>query len=416
MPDVNPKRTVAELEALRALTADDGGARRVAWTETWLEARRWLTEKAVRLGLDTRLDPAGNLWCVLHGRSDRRLVLGGHMDSVPGGGWLDGCLDLLAGLEVIRRIADEHGGHPPVTVCLVDWADEEGARFGRSVFGSSAAAGSLVVDDERHRTDRDGIRFEDALRHCGVELDQAPEAERELANVAAYLELHIEQGPVLLDRGLPLGVVAGTFGVERHVLTFRGQAAHAGSTPMDRRRDALLAAARMSPELYVMTRRHGGVSTIGSCVTRPGIVTSVVEECDITLDQRHLDADGLAALLCHAREASGRFASEADVDVHWHPLLSIEPVAFHPELIALAEEAVEHVAGTSHRLPSGPLHDASEIARAGIPSVMLFVRSLHGISHSTLEDSRIEDIEKAVLALDLLARKTMAWIEETLPV
>lgn len=410
MPDVNPKRTVAELEELRALSSDEGGARRVAWSETWLEARRWLTEKAVSSGLDVRMDAAGNLWYTLQGRSDRSLVIGGHMDSVPGGGWLDGCLNLLAGLEVIRRMAEEHRGRLPVTVCLVDWADEEGARFGRSMFGSSAASGSLVADDERNRTDSEGTRFEDALRRCGVELDRAPEASRELTNVAAYLELHIEQGPVLLDLGLPLGVVMGTFGVERHVLSFRGQAAHAGATPMDRRRDAFMAAARMSPQLYAMTRRHGGVSTIGSCITRPGIVTSVVEECDITLDQRHLEADGLAALLREAREASRRFAADAGVEVRWRRLLSIEPVTFHPELIALADEAVLQATGRSHRLPSGPLHDASEIARVGIPAVMLFVQSLHGISHNKMEDSRIEDIEKGVIALDLLAGKTMQWI------
>jgi beta-ureidopropionase / N-carbamoyl-L-amino-acid hydrolase len=410
MPQVDPRRTIAELQELRALTADDDGAWRVAWTDTWLASRRWLREKLDALGLETHDDAAGNLWSTLAGESDRELLIGGHMDSVPGGGWLDGCLNTLAGLESMRRIAEQYDGRPPVTVRLVDWADEEGARFGRSLLGSSAAGGTLVPDEERDRTDKDGVRLEDALRRCGVELDRAPQATAELAHAAAYLELHIEQGPVLLDLDLPLGVVLGTFGVERHALAFRGQAAHSGSTPMDRRRDAFLAAARMSPEIYAITRRHGGVSTIGSCVTRPGIVTSVVAECDITLDQRHLEAEGLGALVREAREASERFAAEGDVEVAWRPLWRIEPFAFHPELIELADEAVRETVGVSHRLPSGPLHDAAEMARAGVPTVMLFVQSLHGISHNKIEDTRPQHIEASVVALDRLAERTMAWI------
>jgi beta-ureidopropionase / N-carbamoyl-L-amino-acid hydrolase len=407
---LDPHRTVSELQDLRRLTADEEGAWRVAWSDTWLEARRWYREKVDALGLETHTDAAGNVWSTLRGESERELVIGGHLDSVPGGGWLDGSLNLLAGLESVRRMQAQHGGRPPVTLRLVDWADEEGARFGRSLLGSSACGGTLDPDAERDRTDKDGIRLEDALRRCGVDLDRAGEAHGELDRAAAYLELHIEQGPVLLDKGLPLGVVLGTFGVERHRLSFRGQAAHSGSTPMDRRRDAFLAAGRMASEIYAITSRHGGVSTIGSCVTRPGIVTSVVAECDITLDQRHLEAAGLAALLREAREASERFAREGRVEVAWSHLWSIEPFAFDAELIEMADAAVLEAAGVSHRLPSGPLHDAAEMARAGIPTVMLFVQSLHGISHNKIEDTRIEHIEQSVVALDALAERATQWV------
>ncbi len=410
MTALDPARTVAELRDLRARTADDGGAWRVAWTDTWLEARAWLRAKLDALGLETHADAAGNVWSTLRGRRPQALVIGGHIDSVPGGGWLDGSLNLLAGLETIRRIHDAYDGEPPVTVRLVDWADEEGARFGRSLFGSSACSGSLVPDEERGRTDRDGVKVEDALRRCGVELDRMLESGSELQGAGAYLELHIEQGPVLEDLQLPLGVVLGTFGVERHGLHFRGQAAHSGSTPMDKRRDALLAAARMSPEIYRITERHGGVCTIGSCVTRPGIVTSVVEECDLTLDQRHLDAAALAAMLAEAHDAAMRFAREAGVGFEISHLWSIAPIPFHPELIALAEDAVRQTAGASHRLPSGPLHDAAEVARAGVPTAMLFVQSLRGISHNRIEDTRIEHIEQSVVALDRLAEKTIGWL------
>ena len=410
MSTLDPSRTVAELQDLRERTADENGAWRVAWSDTWLEARAWLRDKTDALGLETHMDAAGNVWHTLAGESERELLIGGHSDSVPGGGWLDGSLNLLAGLEAIRRIRHDYDGRPPVTVRLVDWADEEGARFGRSLFGSSACSGSLIPDEERGRTDRDGILVEDALARVGVDLDSMLDSGRELANAAAYLELHIEQGPVLLDLGLPLGAVQGTFGVERHAIHFRGQAAHSGSTPMDRRRDAFLAAARMSPEIYAITDRHGGVCTIGSVVTRPGIVTSVVEECDITLDQRRLDAAALAAMLAEAKEASERFAAEGNVEVSWSHLWSIAPIPFHPELIGLCEAAILETVGACHRLPSGPLHDAAEVARVGIPTVMMFAQSLHGISHNKIEDTRVEHIEQSVVALDRLAEKTMGWI------
>lgn len=410
MSPLNPKRTVQELKDLRALTGDENGAWRVAWTDTWLKAREFMREKTDALGLETHMDAAGNVWSTLPGESPVELLIGGHIDSVPGGGWLDGCLNVIAGLEVVRRIKEEYGGRPPVTVRLVDWADEEGARFGRSLLGSSAAGGTLVPDEERHRKDADGVLLVDALERCGVNLDTMNEAHAELRNAGAYLELHIEQGPVLLDLDLPLGVVLGTFGVERHGIHFRGQAAHSGSTPMNRRRDAFLAAGKMSQEIYDITDELGGVCTIGSCVTRPGIVTSVVAECDITLDQRHLDRAALTRMYERAVEASERFAAEGGVEVSWSRIWGIDPMPFHPELIELADEAVREASGTSHRLPSGPLHDAAEVARAGIPTIMLFVQSLHGISHNKIEDTKEEHIEQSVVALDKLASKTIAWL------
>jgi hydantoinase/carbamoylase family amidase len=327
---------------------------------------------------------------------------------VPNGGWLDGALNVVAGAEVLRRIAEE--GEPPVTVRLVNWADEEGARFGRSLFGSSAAAGSMVDQDElRSRRDAGGQALPEVLAAHGVDLDRVLEARSRLHGAAAYLELHIEQGPVLEALDLPLGVVLGTFGVERHQITFRGQAAHAGSTPMDKRRDALGGAAKLALEIREIAKRtgDGAVCTVGSCVTKPGIVTSVVETCTVLLDQRHLDAGKLASMLAEANDASRRFADEEDVDVEWERVWAIEPILFDEELIALADEAVNEVAGQSHRLPSGPLHDAAEVSRAGVPTVMLFVQSLRGLSHTKLEDTKPEHLELAVQALDRLASKTI---------
>jgi N-carbamoyl-L-amino-acid hydrolase len=405
---LEPKRTVAELEELRALTGDENGAQRVAWTDTWERARQFLRDAMSETGATEEIDPAGNQWFTLAGASERALLIGGHLDSVPNGGWLDGCLNVLAGVEVMRRLAAE--GTPPLSVRLVSWADEEGARFGRSLFGSSAAAGSMADQEElRLRRDLDGIALPDALREHGVDLDRAPEARSELENAAAYLELHIEQGPVLESLDLPLGVVLGTFGVERHQITWRGQAAHAGSTPMDKRRDALAAAAKLALEIRPIAAEvgEGAVCTSGNVVCRPGIVTSVVETAEQLLDQRHLDADRLARLLSLAKEAADRFAREEDVEVSWERIWNIEPILFDDGLIELADASIREVCGTSHRLPSGPLHDAAEVARAGIPTVMLFVQSLRGLSHTKLEDTKPEHLELAVQALDRLAIKTL---------
>jgi beta-ureidopropionase / N-carbamoyl-L-amino-acid hydrolase len=406
---LDPGRTVSDLQELRELTGNDDGAQRVAWTDTWEQARSFLRSKLDGTGAVEEIDEAGNQWFTLRGASDRALLIGGHMDSVPNGGWLDGCLNVLAGVEVLRRIASE--GEPPVTVRLVSWADEEGARFGRSLFGSSAAAGSMADQDElRALKDRDGIALPDALREHGVDLDGALAARSQLANAAAYLELHIEQGPVLEAMDLPLGVVLGTFGVERSRFTWRGQAAHAGSTPMDKRRDALAGAAKLALYIREIAAEVGGgaVCTSGGVVTKPGIVTSVVETAEQLLDQRHLDAASLARMLSLAQEAAQRFASEENIEVEWERIWNIEPILFDKTLIDLAEESIREVAGTSHRLPSGPLHDAAEVARAGIPTVMIFVQSLRGLSHTKLEDTKREQLELSVQALDLLAAKTIA--------
>jgi N-carbamoyl-L-amino-acid hydrolase len=405
---LDPSRTVAELKELRELTGDVNGAQRVAWTETWERARGWLSDKVAETGATEEIDEAGNQWFTLRGESERALLIGGHIDSVPNGGWLDGCLNVMAGVEVLRRIAAD--GTPPLTVRLVNWADEEGARFGRSLFGSSAAAGSMADQDElRARTDANGVALPDALREHGVDLDRALDARAQLEGAVAYLELHIEQGPVLESLDLPLGVVLGTFGVERHQVTWKGQAAHAGSTPMDKRRDALAGAAKLALEIRPIAAEvgDGAVCTSGGVVCKPGIVTSVVETAEQLLDQRHLDADKLARMLALAKEASERFAGEEDIEVSWDRIWSIEPILFDDGLIELAEEAITEVCGTSHRLPSGPLHDAAEVARAGVPTVMVFVQSLRGLSHTKLEDTKEEHLELSVRALDRLAAKTL---------
>jgi N-carbamoyl-L-amino-acid hydrolase len=408
---VDARRAVAELRELAELTGGPEGARRVAWTDEWVRARDWLRGKLEEVEGITEIetDEAGNIWATAPGDSDRAIVLGGHIDSVPNGGWLDGALNVVGALEVMRDLAPQKR---PVTLRLVDWADEEGARFGRSLFGSGSAAGALKPDDVRNLKDRDGTALPDALREHGVDLDRANEAGRQLENAVAYLELHIEQGPVLERMDLPLGVVLGTFGVERHAVRFTGQHAHSGSTPMDVRRDAFVAAARSAIEFRDDAARRDDVrATTGFVNVSPAIVTAFNGWCEMSLDQRALDPDVLADMLAKAKEASERVAQEEGCAVEWERLWQIEPIPFHGDLIGLAEEAANEVAGVSHRLPSGPLHDAAEMARL-MPTVMLFVKSLRGLSHTKDEDTPEEDIELSVRALHRLTQKTMEWARE----
>jgi hydantoinase/carbamoylase family amidase len=405
---LDPRRTVAELRELQRLTGDERGAQRVAWTETWEQARRWLAAKLAELPVSTGFDEAGNQWAALEGRSDRFLVIGGHLDSVPDGGWLDGCLNVLAGLEVLRRFA-ARPEPPALGVRLVSWADEEGARFGTSLFASSAATGSLDLEVARRLKDKDGVPLPVAVARYGVDLDTIERSRERLDGAAAYLELHIEQGPVLESMGKVLGAVEGTYGIERHLVTFEGQSAHAGSTPMDRRRDAFAAAARFALAVRQAAREEGGVATTGSVSTEPGIVTAVAGRCRISLDQRHLDAAALARMLAAARSAAAAIAKEEDVEARWERIFRAAPVPFHPELIEIVERVGRELAEDCPRLPSGPLHDATAVARSGVPTAMIFVQSLRGLSHAKEEDTREEHLELAVRALDRAADEVMAW-------
>jgi hydantoinase/carbamoylase family amidase len=402
---VDSRRAVEELKELADLTGGPDGARRVAWTDEWVRARDWLKAKLEEIeGVEIERDEAGNIWATAPGDSEKAVLLGGHIDSVPNGGWLDGALNIVGALEVMRVLAPQRR---PVTLRLVDWADEEGARFGRSLFGSSATAGILEPDDVRGLKDRDGVALPDALREHGVDLDRMNESNKQLDNAAAYLELHIEQGPVLERMDLPLGVVLGTFGVERHAVRFTGQHAHSGSTPMDVRRDAFIAAARSAIEFRDDAARRDDVrATTGFVNVSPAIVTAFNGWCETSLDQRALDADVLADMLKMAKENSERVAGEEGCEVEWERLWQIEPILFNEDLIELAEEACNEVAGRSHRLPSGPLHDAASMAPL-MPTVMLFVKSLRGLSHTKDEDTPEEDLELSVQALHRLAGKTI---------
>jgi hydantoinase/carbamoylase family amidase len=388
----DPERPLADLRELAALTGGPEGAARLAFTAGWAEARRWLEDKLAGLPVDVERDAAGNVWARRAGGRAATLLAGSHLDAVPGGGWLDGALGVCAALELLRAHAD---AVPPVTVALVDWADEEGARFGRSLFGSSAAAGTLDVAAARAARDADGVTLDEALAEHGLDAARLGDAAGGLAGVAAYLELHIEQGPVLEDRGESVAAVVGTQGVERHVVTFTGRSAHAGSTPLHLRHDAFLAAARLGLAAREQAGRHGGVATVGRVAVSPGAPTIVNGACEITLDQRALDRAGLEAMRAEAEAAARAIAAEEGVAVSFSRLWGIEPVSFDPGLVGLAERACTETAGTGRRMPSGALHDCTEVARQ-VPAAMLFAPSIGGVSHAAAEDTRDEDLRVAL--------------------
>jgi allantoate deiminase len=413
--DVAISDVIGDLRDLAAQTSDANGAQRVAWTPVWRDARAWLDRRIEPLGLRAEMDSAGNRWITVPGESARTVIIGGHLDSVPNGGWLDGPLSVLAGIEALRRFQN---ARPPVTLAVVDFADEEGARFSRSLLGSSGASGTLLPDTLRYLVDKQGVKLIDALREYGIEADRMPEARTALVgrDPRAYLELHIEQGPVLESIDRPAGVVIGTYGVERHVLRFTGQAAHSGSTPIAMRRDAFLAAAEASLAFREIARRDstpeaGMVCTVGTVAVEPGIVTAVPGVCEISLDQRALEPDILARALADARDAADRAAHANGVSVAWRHIWRIEPRRFDAKLIALCAEAVREVTGDAPHLASGPLHDAVEMGRL-MPAVMLFASSSRGLSHCKEEDTPEPYLEQAIDAFLRLIDKTIAHVNE----
>lgn len=402
---VDAARLLGDLHALASLTATEAGAQRVAWTDTWAKARAWERELLAELPVEVEIDEAGNLWATLEGERPETLVLGSHLDSVPDGGWLDGALGVLAALEVLRGIAAS--GTPRLTVKLVDWADEEGARFGFSLFGSSAFTGALDPSQVARLRDAEGLGAKDVLRRHGVDLDQLNGPDRRLSQLAAYLELHIEQGPVLEQAGLAGSAVSGTVGIERDRLLFKGQAAHAGPTPMVDRHDAFLAAAETALEIERLAVSLGGRATTGRLELEPGIPTAVAGEATLYCDLRHADAGRLAELrggaLDIAREAAERRGCSADRERIW----KIAPRAFDPRLVTAAEAAFGEVLGNStEAIESGALHDAAEIAPF-VPTTMLFCASRNGLSHCPEEDSDERALLAACRAFDHLTRAVL---------
>jgi hydantoinase/carbamoylase family amidase len=403
-PAIDAGRVLADLDELAEASGGRfAGARRLAWSPEHTAARDWLLGKLSSLGEGVTVDrdEAGNIWASLDGDDPAGgfVIVGSHIDAVPSGGWLDGALGIVTALEVLRTLSGER---PAVGVRLVDWADEEGARFGRSLVGSSAVAGTLDPDDVRGLLDPDGVTLQEAMASVGVDLDGASAARSRLEGAKAYLELHIEQGPVLKDGGRLASAVSGTFGDERYLIAFSGQSAHAGSTPMHLRRDTLAAAATAALEIREVGIRHGGVTTVGAINSSPAVITAIAGESEMMLDLRHLDAATLAIMLAECLDACRRAAEEFDCGVAPRRVFGATPTPFHPRLIEIARAATDG----GEPIPSGPLHDATEIGRL-VPTVMIFAQSDPPISHTEVEDSPQDALRLAIEAYGTTVGKTI---------
>jgi hydantoinase/carbamoylase family amidase len=341
-------------------------------------------------GLEVAVDPAGNLYGRLRGSSAGEIWCGSHLDSVPQGGRFDGALGVLAALEAVERL-----GPTARTVAVTAFREEEGSRFGRGCFGSRALCGRLRAGELDH-VDSAGVSVAEAAEALGF----GPVPERGWLEhpPAAFVELHVEQGPVLDSLGTPLGIVSAIAGLARLAVTFSGHGGHAGTTPMVRRRDALVAAAR-----FVLTvkeaaeARDGAVATVGQLSVHPNAANVVPARVELLVDARAPEAGALSALVSEIETAAGG----AHVD-----LGRIEPVELDPRLQAELRHVIEELGLLAPQLPSGAGHDAGILAAAGVPAAMLFVRSrAGGVSHSPDEHSDSVDVALGVDALERLLRR-----------
>lgn len=400
------KRVIEDLRELADLTADLNGAQRVAWTPVWQKARDWFRAKAEAMGAEVCRDAAGNQWAKIEGETETAIAIGSHLDSVPNGGGLDGALGVITGLAVLQRYAGDV--KPKKTIYAVDWADEEGARYGYSCLGSSAAGGSLNIDELIGRTDLNGIKFEDAVREYGVEPAEMSAANLQFKerNLSGYLELHIEQGPVLENTGKIVSCVYGAAGVERHYVEFSGQSAHAGSFPIKMRHDAFLAAAQSALAFKDIALKYNAVCTVGQVSVEPDVTTIVPGKCMISLDQRTINSDDLKKMHEEAQAVVRQAAKEQGVSAKWQKICTVAPQLFDNHLIELCKEAVEEETGEQTNMYSGPLHDAVEMA-SHVPAVMMFVMSEGGLSHTKEEHTPAAKIEIAVQAFMRLVDKVV---------
>jgi N-carbamoyl-L-amino-acid hydrolase len=388
---LDPERFLADLHALRQFGAQGAGVVRPAYSPADLAARDWLALRMREAGLAPRFDAMGNLFGLAEGPS---LLLGSHSDSQPTGGWLDGALGVVAALEVAR--ASHAAGGPPISV--VSFQDEEG-RFGVTT-GSAVWSGALSLAEADLLRDHDGVVLAEARALLGARVG----SDVDPARFTGFIELHIEQGPALDMAGEQIGVVSDIVGIRDRVITLTGQQNHAGTTPMALRRDAFAGLVAFSSRLNDRLRNvvtPQTVWTIGHVSVAPNASSIVPGAVRFSMQWRDGDPDRLRRMQEIIEETVHAVASEMGLGVEMGPLLGLEPVAMDPGLRARLEIAAQEVApGAWRPMPSGALHDATNVARV-MPVGMLFVPSIGGISHAFEEDTNADDL---VAGLRVLAK------------
>jgi len=400
MSDLNPARLLDDLRAFSRIGGrPDGGLDRLAWSDADLEGRRWLASRLEACGLQARTDPALNVFGHLATSSGPWLLIGSHADSVPRGGRLDGAYGTIAALEVLRSLVET--SHPLAEhVEVVGWADEEGVRFENGLIGSRAVAGELNPDDLEEQTDWQGEPVQSVLSRAGVELDRIAEAHEHLALINGYLELHIEQGPRMEADGFDLAIVTGIVGVHREKVRIEGVQNHAGTTPFRLRKDAGRAAARAVGGLreLVQDQDREAVANVGAIHFYPGGINVVPGRAEFDLEVRQLKDDVVRRIVDAFHERLHRICAEegcrADAD-----LRSYDPAAaMDPRVMEALERACRPLGRRLTRLASGAGHDASVMSRH-VPTGMLFVPSIGGISHAPEENTSEEHLVLGARAL-----------------
>jgi N-carbamoyl-L-amino-acid hydrolase len=374
-----------------------GGLCRLALSEEDAAVRRWFVEACEALGCTVTVDQLGNIFARRAG-SDPDLppiAIGSHLDTQPTGGRFDGILGVLAGLEVLRTL-DDAGlvTHHPLEV--VNWTNEEGARFAPAMLCAGVFAGAFDMDFALSRQDRNGVRLEDALDQSGFR-GSAPVGGRPLA---AHFELHIEQGPVLEAEGLEIGVVSGVQGIRWFDVEVSGLACHAGTMPMKLRRDALQAAARLAVAVDEIGRSEPdtSLSTIGIFDAYPGSRNTVPETIRMSVDLRHPRADGLDGLESAFRAAADRIAAALQVAIEIMPVWTSPPVVFDPTVVGAIDAATHRLGYSRRSIVSGAGHDSVYIARVA-PTGMIFIPCEDGISHNEAENIAPAEAERGANVL-----------------
>ena len=382
----------------------DGGVTRVAWSPELFEAYAWIGDRLRELGLDVEIDAAGNLLAKWDTGSRTPVVVGSHLDTVPSGGRFDGALGVVAALHAVHVMKAE-GFEPERPLWVVAFMDEEGTRFNSALFGSRAFSGEDVTGLGA-RADLTGVTLREAMSAAGYELERAGEAAR-AAEVGAYLELHIEQGPVLESEGVEIGLVTSIVGLRGYRVRLAGEANHAGTTPMRLRRDALAGAARIALELREVARARKAVTAnVGKLTISPGGANVVPGRADFTIDIRATTPAGMAELEELVEEIVARIAAEEGLEVELEQTFTLEPLELDASLVDLVERAAVAEGASLLRMPSGAGHDAMLVGRRA-PAAMVFVPSRGGVSHSPDEYSSPEHVELGVRVLTSALRELL---------
>jgi hydantoinase/carbamoylase family amidase len=409
---INKRRLLRDLNAVSRIgIGDHGSVTRLVFSIKELRSRQFLIHQMRQIGLQIHIDRIGNIFGRLDGANGETvaLLVGSHLDTVVHGGKFDGTLGVIAALEAVRTLKEQKVvlQSPVEVVCFVG---EESSRFGYSTLGSSLVAGEVQGKDFAHAADAQGTKLEDILASMGIYRNNLLSMRRDPSTIKAYLELHIEQGPILEAKKKPIGIVTSIAAPTRFRVVFTGQADHSGTTPMEMRRDALVAASELIVAVEKVCRRYSHVEqgrvvgTVGAMKIEPGVINAIPGRAELSVDIRSISAEAKKRVVRLVQAQIREIARRRNIGAEILPLREEEPVPLDHRLVRLLRECCEARNIPYEVMPSGAGHDAMQMAKITAAG-MLFIPSRRGISHSPLEWSEPEDIcLGAQLLLDSMIR------------